>query len=260
MNRGKLMVELCNRMKMKDKQSPTSSSKEGTVVKFPLNIKDKQIANIPEFVEKAEEVFKEKTITHTTESPNEKYIVIDVNDLETVAQKDCVIHEQHEQIIIDDGSNLFALEEDINNIIIYDVQENTEINNEKSFETNDEEKHDPTYIPQNDDSDSTSSDQEPESSADNPGNEGTEKTASPVLKGNNEKITPTAKRKRSRFANPSTWERNIRKQKRLAGESYIDRKGREIPGKVVNLVDCQCRFKCRDAINVAQQKSLFPEY
>lgn len=49
-------------------------------------------------------------------------------------------------------------------------------------------------------------------------------------------------------------------RKRLAGESYIDRKGREILEKVVNLVDCQCRFKCRDAITVEQQKSLFQEY
>lgn len=38
----------------------------------------------------------EKTVTHTTERPNENYIVIAVNDLETVAQEDCVDHEQHE--------------------------------------------------------------------------------------------------------------------------------------------------------------------
>lgn len=40
-----------------------------------------------------------------------------------------------------------------------------EINNEESFKTNDEDRRDPTYIPQNDDTDSTSSDQEPQSSA-----------------------------------------------------------------------------------------------
>ncbi|CAH1110537.1 unnamed protein product [Psylliodes chrysocephalus] len=235
MNRGKLMVELCNRIKTIDKHSSNSFSKERTVVDFPLRIdQPNEIENIHEFIEETEEVFKEKTVTHTTERPNENYIVIAVNDLETVAQEDCVDHEQHEEIIIDNGSNLFALKEDNINIIIYNVQDSTEINNEKSFETNDEERRDSTYILQNNDTDSTSSDQEPQSFA--------------------------AKRKRSRFANPSTWERNIRKQKRLAGESYIDRKGREISEKVVNLVDCQCRFKCRDAITVAQQKSLFQEY
>lgn len=40
-----------------------------------------------------------------------------------------------------------------------------EINNEKSFETNDEERRDSTYILQNNDTDSTSSDQEPQSFA-----------------------------------------------------------------------------------------------
>lgn len=38
----------------------------------------------------------EKTVTDTTESPNEEYSVIEGNDLERVAQEDCVIHEQHE--------------------------------------------------------------------------------------------------------------------------------------------------------------------
>ncbi len=69
-------------------------------------------------------------------------------------------------------------------------------------------------------------------------------------------------RKRRRFADPSQWQRNVRKKNRATGQSYTDAGGTVRPQKVVvNKKDCSlCKFKCPEKISAAQRQVLMDQY
>lgn len=65
------------------------------------------------------------------------------------------------------------------------------------------------------------------------------------------------KRKRQRRADPSRWERNIRKRKRASGETYINSKGKTVKGKEFVDYKCNCKFYCYNLVSVDVKKSFF---
>ena len=68
----------------------------------------------------------------------------------------------------------------------------------------------------------------------------------------------TRKRKR----NPASWKRNIRKNKRQAGEKYINRRGNEQAARSVKTKkDCsKCKFRCSCNFSEADRSAIFNEF
>ncbi|GFR73723.1 PiggyBac transposase Uribo2 [Elysia marginata] len=62
---------------------------------------------------------------------------------------------------------------------------------------------------------------------------------------------------------PSSWRAAVRKKLRQSGQSYVDREGRTVEGKQINLKkDCHglCRFQCTHSITDQERKSLFDSF
>lgn len=66
----------------------------------------------------------------------------------------------------------------------------------------------------------------------------------PRKQGNNR--SPTKKvLTRKKVAEPHKWKKNVRKQLRLQGKSYVSGEGKQVPEKTVRKVDCSgCELKC----------------
>ena len=62
---------------------------------------------------------------------------------------------------------------------------------------------------------------------------------------------------------PKTWIQNVRKQLRLSGQAYKNRKGENVPCKsVTTRKDClnSCKFKCRQHISDEERAHIFPDF
>lgn len=48
---------------------------------------------------------------------------------------------------------------------------------------------------------------------------------------------------------PSKWKKNVRKEKRLRGEEYINVKGVLVPTKQIDTArECNCQHKCHEKV------------
>lgn len=56
------------------------------------------------------------------------------------------------------------------------------------------------------------------------------------------------------------WKRNIRKDKHLKGEKYINIKGNDVPQKQPKLGPCRCNKECYTKITQARQTQIFNEF
>ena len=67
--------------------------------------------------------------------------------------------------------------------------------------------------------------------------------------------SPTKKRLfRKRKATPENWKKNIRKRRRLSGDTYISSSGKTVQRKSVQECDCsKCRYKCNQNISFEQR-------
>lgn len=66
---------------------------------------------------------------------------------------------------------------------------------------------------------------------------------------------------RKKQRNPSTWKRNVRKSKRVAGQEYINTKGITVPEKKVKSCNClKCRYKCNHKFSEDERQRIFNSY
>lgn len=75
------------------------------------------------------------------------------------------------------------------------------------------------------------------------------------------KIKERTARKRSR--EPNKWKKNIAAIARQRGENYFNQRGKEIPGKVVNLgILCHegCKKKCSDKVDPEKRREIFSRF
>ena len=76
-------------------------------------------------------------------------------------------------------------------------------------------------------------------------------------------ISPTKKRtSRKKTANPSKWKKNIRKENKSMGKSYISPGNKKtIPAKCLKPMDCStCRYKCTTKVTQETRQKLFDHY
>ena len=66
---------------------------------------------------------------------------------------------------------------------------------------------------------------------------------------------------RKRRSKPETWTRNIRKQKRQSGESYMSVSGKFIDARKLSSHSCfKCRFKCGKTMSEEERLNIFTTY
>ncbi|KAL5239426.1 hypothetical protein ACI65C_006836 [Semiaphis heraclei] len=73
--------------------------------------------------------------------------------------------------------------------------------------------------------------------------------------------TPPNSKKRKKESSPSLWSRNINKQKRASGKSYINRFGKLVKRKEPKDINCSmCRFRCSEVFNSFLRLEICSEY
>ncbi|GFN76111.1 DNA repair protein rhp54 [Plakobranchus ocellatus] len=73
----------------------------------------------------------------------------------------------------------------------------------------------------------------------------------------------SSRSRRKGIRNPQQWKANVRKRQREGGQSYIDRKGRTIPARKLDMEKgCQgtCRFKCNQNICGDERQCIFDAF
>ena len=71
-----------------------------------------------------------------------------------------------------------------------------------------------------------------------------------------QKKTPPRKRK----AKPDQWKKNSRKSLKLHGQEYTTSRGKPQRKKQVQEIECDCKFKCSEAINKNERSDIFKTY
>ena len=65
---------------------------------------------------------------------------------------------------------------------------------------------------------------------------------------------------KSKFPQPDSWKKNIRKRARNLGQEYTRSTGEVAPAHKVRDAKCACRFKCESSISEDQRQAIFKEY
>lgn len=75
-------------------------------------------------------------------------------------------------------------------------------------------------------------------------------------------VTPPKKKfSRKRLSNPKTWKNNIRKTKKLSGQSYSRTTGETARAKAVQKVDCsKCKMMCSSKISEEERQDIFQAF
>ncbi|XP_045205764.2 uncharacterized protein LOC123557984 [Mercenaria mercenaria] len=78
---------------------------------------------------------------------------------------------------------------------------------------------------------------------------------------NNEKNENEIELLTRRKGRPETWKRNIRKRLRTTGQAYINTKGKLVPAKYLQPVDCtKCKQRCTENISEDTRKIIFEAF
>lgn len=70
----------------------------------------------------------------------------------------------------------------------------------------------------------------------------------------------TQNKGKKRTRNVDAWKHNVRKQLTLSGQSYISKKGKLVPAKVIGEACSNCLYKCTDKITEEQRQKLHSMY
>ena len=65
---------------------------------------------------------------------------------------------------------------------------------------------------------------------------------------------------RNRCPNPSKWKRNVRRDNRVAGKPYVNKKVILISEKIPADTDCKCKFRCVANISYDMRRLLWTQY
>lgn len=73
-------------------------------------------------------------------------------------------------------------------------------------------------------------------------------------------VEPQKKRRKRNHGNPREWKKNIRKEKRIRGETYISTTGVEVGAKIFTPYNCNCKLTCSEKVSVNERNIFFNLY
>ncbi|CAG9773484.1 unnamed protein product [Ceutorhynchus assimilis] len=68
------------------------------------------------------------------------------------------------------------------------------------------------------------------------------------------------RRGRKRVRNESSWKKNVRKRCRNEGEQYVSSRGREVPAKSFQNINCGCKKMCNNRVNENERKIMHDSF